>query len=241
MNNNSSQATPESVWAALDRIAAQQAETDRILRESRLESERILNEKFAELKESQAETDRLIKANAAQQVKTDRQMARTDQQMARTDLQMARTDRKLEKIGDMVGCLSNNTGFFAEEYFYESLARGEKILMGEKFDKLIKSKIMEDDDNKTKGELDIILINGKCLVIVEVKFRVRDKHVDKALKKIKPFRERFPEYQNHKVYLGLASMVFDETIEAKCKENGIAVIKQVGGDVVIYEENLKAF
>ena len=33
MNNNNSQATPESVWAAFDRVAAQQAETDRIVRE----------------------------------------------------------------------------------------------------------------------------------------------------------------------------------------------------------------
>ena len=180
----------------------------------RQENERFLNEKFAEV--------------AAQQ--------------AKTDLQMAKTDRKLEKIGEMVGGLSSNTGLFAEEYFYESLERGEKILMGEKFDKLIKSKIMEDDESKeTKGELDIILINGKCLVIVEVKFRVRDKHVDKVLKKIKPFRERFPEYKNHQVYLGLASMVFDEKIEDKCKENGIAVIKQVGGKIDIYDKNLKAF
>jgi len=50
MNNNNSQATPESVWAAFDRVAAQQAETDRILRESR-----------AELKAQQAETDRIVR------------------------------------------------------------------------------------------------------------------------------------------------------------------------------------
>jgi hypothetical protein len=36
-------------------------------------------------------------------------------------------------------------------------------------------------------------------------------------------------------------MVFDEDIEDKCKENGIAVIKQVGDNVVINDENLKVF
>jgi hypothetical protein len=101
--------------------------------------------------------------------------------------------------------------------------------------------MVDEENKKTKGELDIILVNGKALVIIEVKFRVRDKHVDKVMKKVKPFREKFPEYKNHKVYLGLASMVFDEDIENKCKENGIAVIKQVGDNVVIYDENLKVF
>jgi len=184
------------------------------------ESDRILTEKFAELKERQAETDR--------------QMKETDRLVAETSRQIAKTDK-------LVGGISTNNGLFAEEYFYNSLRKGEKILLGEKFDKLIKSEIMEDENKKTKGELDIILINGKALVIIEVKFRVRDKHVEKVMKKVKPFRERFPEYKNHKVYLGLASMVFDEDIENKCKENGIAVIKQIGDNVVIYDENLKVF
>ena len=107
MNNHTSH-TFESVWAAMQENAQQL----RVLRESQAETDRIL-------RESRTETDLLIKANAAQQ-------AKTDAQMARTDLQMAKTDRKLEKIGDMVGGLSNNTGLFAEEYFYESLERGEK-------------------------------------------------------------------------------------------------------------------
>jgi len=150
--------------------------------------------------------------------------------------------------------LSNNHGLFAEEYFINSLEErentwlGDKFdkliktkMLGEKFDKLIKTKIVEDENNRTKGEVDIVLVNGKSVAIVEVKFRARDKHVDKVLKKVKPFRDRFPEYKNHQLYLGLASMVFDEDIEEKCKENGIAVIKQVGDMVEIHDENLKIF
>jgi len=194
--------TFESVWATLDRVAEQQAKTDRLMAEK---------------------------------------MAKTDRQIAETDRQMEKTDRQISRLEKMIGGLSNNNGLFAEEYFYNSLDQGEKILLGEKFDKLVKSKIIEDENNRTRGELDIILINGKSVAIIEVKFRVRDKHVDKVMQKVKPFRKRFPEYKNHKVYLGLASMVFDEDIENKCKENGIAVIKQVGDNVVVYDENLKVF
>ena len=51
----------------------------------------------------------------------------------------------------MIGGVSNNNGLFAEEYFYNSLDKGEKILLGEKFDKLIKSKIIEDEDNRANS------------------------------------------------------------------------------------------
>jgi len=153
----------------------------------------------------------------------------------------AETDRQISRLEKQVGEISNNNGLFAEEYFFNSLRRGEKTFLGEKFDKMIKAEIVEDDNNRTKAELDIMLVNGKSVAIIEVKYRVRDKHVDKVMKKVKPFREKFPEYKNHQVYLGLASMAFDEDIEEKCKENGIAVIKQVGDTVVIHDENLKTF
>jgi hypothetical protein len=166
---------------------------------------------------------------------------RVGEKLDRVAESQAETDMQISRLEKLIGGVSNNHGSFAEEYFYNSLDRGEKILMGEKFDKLIRSKILVDENDKTKGELDIILINGKSIAIIEVKFRVRNKHVDKVMKKVKPFREQFPEYQNHKIYLGLASMVFDEDIEYKCKETGIAVIKQVGDNVIVHDENLKAF
>ena len=163
------------------------------------------------------------------------------ERFAETSHQMAQTDRQISRLEKQVGGISNNNGLFAEEYFFNSLRRGEKTFLGEKFDKMIKAEIVEDDNNRTKAELDIMLVNGKSVAIIEVKYRVRDKHVDKVMKKVKPFREKFPEYKNHQVYLGLASMAFDEDIEEKCKENGIAVIKQVGDTVVIHDENLKTF
>jgi Holliday junction resolvase-like predicted endonuclease len=177
---------------------------------------------------------------AALQALTERQ-AKTDLQMAETNRQMAETDRQISRLEKQIGGVTNNHGLFAEEFFINSLEEGEKTLLGEKFDKLIKTKIVEDENNRTKGEFDIVLVNGKSVAIVEVKFRARDKHVDKVLKKVKPFRDRFPEYQNHQLYLGMASMIFDDVIETKCKEKGIAVIKQVGDTIVILDKNLKSF
>ena len=163
------------------------------------------------------------------------------ERQAQTDRQLAQTDRQISRLEKQIGGISNNNGLFAEEYFFNSIKKGDKTLFGEKFDKLIKAEIIEDENSKTKGELDTLLINGTAVAIIEVKFRVREKSVEKVLKKVKTFRDRFPEYRNHRLYLGLASFVFDEAVEEDCKANGIAVFKQVGDSVVIYNENLKTF
>ena len=199
---NAAQATPESVWSALQ-------ESNRILTEKFIETDR----KFAEVAERQAATDRLIE-------KVSKQIARTEK---------------------MVGGISNTHGSFAEEYFFNSFNKGKKNFFGEKFDKMLKFELVNDANKKTKAEYDILLINGSSVAIIEVKFKVREKAVKHVMGKIKHFRQNFPEYKNHRVYLGIASLVFDTQVEAECEKNGIAIIKQEGDSVIINDTNLKAF
>ena len=110
---------------------------------------------------------------------------------------------------------------------------------GEKFDRIEKN---------AKGfkvgfidEYDILLINGRSVGIIEVKFKVHEDHIPAVLKKAETFRENFPYYAHHQVYLGLAGMAYNPAVEKKCIDQGIAVIKQVGKTLVIKDENLKAF
>ena len=107
---------------------------------------------------------------------------------AETALQMAETDRQITRLEKQIGGITNSYGSFAEEYFYNSFERGDMALFGEKFDKLIKSKIAYDANNIMKGEMDLILVNGKTVAIIEVKFKIREKHIEQVKKKIKPFR-----------------------------------------------------
>jgi hypothetical protein len=94
---------------------------------------------------------------------------------------------------------------------------------------------------KSEYEYDILLINGKCVGIIEVKFKGHENDVSNIVDKVRTFREDFPDYKEHKIYLGLASMSFYKELEEKCKDEGIAIIKQVGDKVVIYDERLKAY
>ena len=66
-------------------------------------------------------------------------------------------------------------------------------------------------------------------------------NISKVLKKVSSFKTNFPKYQNHKVYLGLATMAFYPELEEECIRQGIAVIKQVGDTIIINDKHLKAF
>jgi hypothetical protein len=86
-----------------------------------------------------------------------------------------------------------------------------------------------------------LLINGKSIGIVEVKFKAHKNDLPQVLRKVETFRVNFPEYKNHKIYLGLATMVFYPELEQECVQQGIAIIKQVGNTFVINDKHLKCF
>ena len=129
--------------------------------------------------------------------------------------------KKLEEIMEKVGLGRDEPGDFAEDYFVNSFEQGKKNFLGEHFDVLRKNM----KGIKSEYEYDILLINGKCVGIIEVKFKGHANDVSNIVDKVKTFREDFPDYKEHKIYLGLASMSFYKELEDRCKNEGIAIIK----------------
>ena len=180
-----------------------------------------------DLSEKQAETDRQMK-------ETDRQMKETERFIKETQ---AETALQIKKVNETLGSWATNHGRFAEEYFFNSFEKGKRNFFGEKFDDIKKSlKGIETDD-----EFDIVMLNGSSVGLIEVKFKAHENDIPTVLKKVDTFRENFPKYKDHKIYLGLATMAFYPELEEECIKQGIAVIKQVGDKMVINDENLKAF
>jgi hypothetical protein len=162
-----------------------------------------------------------------------------NEKFAETRQLMQENAERMKELQKTVGGWSNNHGSFAEEYFYNSFENGKRNFFGENFDKI--SKHVSGDEDGFEDEYDIVLRNGKSICIIEVKYKAHDKDISKYLKKAETFRINFPKYKNHKVYLGLASMCFYPLLEEQCREHGIAIIKQVGDKVVIYDEHLKVY
>ena len=148
---------------------------------------------------------------------------------------------RMKKLDEQIGGISKSQGLIAEEFFINSLYKDDKHFFGELFDKCIYNYKYHNKRTHKKGEFDIILINGKSVAIVETKFRARKKDIQKLIDIIPDFKEEFPQYQSHQIYLGLAALAFDEKVAEESINNGIAVFKQVGETVEIYDENLKNF
>jgi len=169
------------------------------------------------------ETDRIVKANALQMQETDRLIRENAIHM--------------KSLQNDVGGWSNNHGAFAEEYFHNAFKYGNKNFFGQNFETIYKN----IKGIRSYDEYDILLVNGESIGIIEVKFKARLNKIPKTLKKSETLRLNFPEFANHRVYVGLAAMVFDDNVEDECVAQGIAIIKQVGDAVIIKDGHLKAF
>ena len=189
------------------------------------------------------ETAQLQRENAQQQKKTDRQMKETDRQMKETDRRMRQSradfNRRMKKFEETMGSWSNNHGSFAEEHFYNSFEVGQRTFFSEQFDGI--EKHVKGFTRGFRDEYDILLHNGKSVGIVEVKFKAHKDHIPKVLRKAETFRENFPNFAHHQIYLGLASLAFYPELEQECIDQGIAVVKQVGDAVIINDGHLRVF
>jgi hypothetical protein len=218
------------VFSKVEDILAKSAiEFDRKMEQSRAEAEKRnaeFDRNLAKLTKSQAETDRFLNEKFAE---TDRLL----------NEKFSETDRIMKTLGVRLGGMANSHGSFAEEYFFNAFDDGKTDFFGEKFDEIEKN--LKNKRNGLTDEYDVVMFNHTSVAIIEAKYKAHENDVPATLKKADTFRKLFPDYKDFKIYLGLASMSFYPELEEECKKQGIAIIKQVGDKVVIYDENLKTF
>ncbi|MCY4258972.1 MAG: hypothetical protein OXC91_01745 [Rhodobacteraceae bacterium] len=150
-------------------------------------------------------------------------------QQAETGAQMARTDAKLDQLAKMYGGVGNNQGAVAEEFYYNSL-KANPVLDGIHFDVI--------DKNTTRShagledEFDLVLINGRDVFVVEVKYKVHKHDLERLVStKMPNFRHLFPEYGDRRQHFALATFHIDDTLKAEAHAQGVTVLQRKG-DVI---------
>jgi len=152
----------------------------------------------------------------------------------------AETDRQIKEINKEIGGMSKSNGEIAEEYFINSF-ENYPYFAGQEYDRIASNVNQKMKKLNLAGEYDLVMYNGSSVAIIEIKYKARKKDIDELLNKPQSFKQLFPEYANYSIYLGLAGLRIDKTIETQAKEKGIAIIKQVGKNMVIHDEHLKVF
>ena len=195
-----------------------------------LESMQELRESIRELRKSQAETSEQIKENGEQ-------IQELRKSQAQTDEQIKKTGKEVERVSTLLGNMGINTGSFAEEFFFRSLESNPR-LGNILFDSI------ERRYRPVKGgtDYDIVLKNGTCIGLIEVKYNAHPEQVREIKeKKIKQLRGQVHEFPHFQLYFGLASMITSEKLIENAKKEGIFLLTQKGEHLEVVNQEVRSF
>ena len=185
-----------------------------------------------------------MQETARQMQETDRRMRETDRRMQETDRQMQETDRETKRqiqmlsreIREAKNLFTGQWGRLVESLVEEALIplfRGYNISIQRT---LRRVKGCYEGQNY---EFDILVVNGKELVIVEVKTTLRPDDVTKFLGKLDKCKLWMPEYVSRDVYGGVAFIQADADADKMAENQHLFVIRATGNSAAIV--NRKGF
>ena len=204
------------IWKIVKEHRLQTKELDRQIKESRMESDR-------QIKESRLETERQIKESRLE----------LDQQMKETDRQMKETDKRLKKLDELFN------GQWGK--LMESLIRGDLVKLlrqkGIKVERTLTN--ITNESQEEPWEFDIIAVNGKEIVIVEVKTSLGVRDVKYFLKKLSKIKQYLREYKDRVIYGAVAYLKKQTGVDVFAEKEGLFVIRATGSSASI--TNKKSF
>jgi len=214
--------------ALLAESAVNHAKTEALLAESAVNHARI-DAKLAEITARQDRTDAQMARTEALLAEITARQDRTDAQMAKTDAQMARTDAKLDRLSEMYGGVGNSQGAVAEEFYHNSL-KANPVLAGMRFDFMDKN--VTRSHAGLEAEFDLLLVNGREVFVVEVKYKAHENDLKRLLDEKAPhFRRLFPEHAGRRQRLALAAFHIREDLKQAALARGVTVLQRKG-DVI---------
>jgi len=185
-----------------------------------------IHEIIRDLGKAQKETDRQL-TRMAKEAERDRKSAERDRKSAERDRKSAERDRtSAEKRMNALNELF--TGQWGK--LMESLVEGDliRLLKERKIDVRDLSRERQKSWGNKDYEFDLIAIDGKEMVVVEVKTTLRLADVKHFIDKLGDFRTIFREYANRTVYGAVAYLRANESSARYAEKQGLFVIRATG-------------
>jgi len=154
---------------------------------------------------------------------------RRDEGYKRLEKQFSETDRQIKELRQEIGGVGKSSGEVAEDFFYHSFDKN-MVVNFVRYDYLHRNLNKKIGD--LRGEYDIVLVNSKSLLVVEVKYKLKSEHVtDFYTKRIPRFKKLFPEYDNYNLYAAVAGLSVDKRAEKEALKNKILLFTQSGQEL----------
>jgi len=149
-----------------------------------------------------------------------------------------RMKQEEKMMREQIGGISRSNGEFCEEYFINSF-KENKTFLGEKFERVVE--YLKPEPVVIDDEYDLVLRNGKTVVLIEIKYKAGIDDVGKMFSKLNSYRANYPMFKDYKIYLCLASFRFHARVRERAAKEGIVLIQQRGEKIEVVSENVKTW
>ncbi len=244
MDNLQTQIGFQEVWTLFKETDKRSKETDKQIKQTDKKLEKLFkqtNEQFKQtneqFKQTNEQTNEQFKQTNEQFKQTDKKLEKlfreTNEQFKQTDKNIKEMSEQLKKTEKMVGNLGNRWGEFVEGMVKPGMLRIFKeqgIDIEQVYERCVSRK------NNDTMEIDLLGVNGPCVVAVEVKSKLTIKGVRTFIKKLAEFKRFFPLYSDKKVTGAVAGITIFRDANDFAYDNGLYIIGQAGEGVTIIND-----
>ena len=143
-----------------------------------------------------------------------------------TDKKFQETDRKISKLGSRIGQLI--------EQLTASNILEKFNSLGYEFTRVSRNHIIEDGKGRFLAEIDLLLEDGACAMVVEVKSLLTLSDVKDHLKRLKTIREYADNHNDRRKYAGaVAGALINKNAREAALKSGMYIVEQSGDTVQI--------
>ena len=223
---NQMSATPEKIWATLDRVSEIHEKLSERHEQFGWEMDRMRKEAEQRSKEA----DRRMQKIDQRLEKINQSIEATDRQMQETDRQMKETDRRLRKVD---GEFDNKWG-----RLMESLVKGDLLKLLQNWGIGVKrlGHRIEGRLNGEYSEIDLVAWNADEVVVVEVKTTLRAEDVKEFVGRLDKYTLYMDEWYGKKIYGAVAYLDTHKSARVHAERQGMLVIRATGNSASIVND-----
>jgi hypothetical protein len=164
---------------------------------------------------------------------TSKGLAETKKMIADTSIQMKDTDKRMKETDRQMGKLSNRFGDVIEYMFVPNLTEQFKAF-GYTFTKTQRDIVIADYANDIHTEIDALLENGDYAVVVEIKTKLTQAHIDEHVERLEKVRKNADLHNDKRKFLGaIGAAVVSPAERNYTLKQGFFLIEQSGENIKI--------
>ena len=216
----------DEIWAILKGIS----ETNKELSKAHQE----FKEEQKALQAAQVETDRIIKELSAEIKENSREIKEVHKELSAEIKETQKiTAREIKAVNTSIGRLSNRLGEFVEEAVRPSAVR---LFRERGIDVHEVHQNVTSDREGSAFEIDLLVVNNQDVVAIECKSNLSIDDVNEHLECLEKIKRFLPDHVNKRISGAVAGMVIPANVATYAIKKGLYVIGQNGEHLELRNE-----